>query len=313
MGKLGIMLAVVLIAVIIAGGLAYFLLFKSKSGGIVNITSVTLYVDPNRVTELKTPIEVHVGVHNSFPVNVDIKEGKLTLVIDELNLAKISIPSQEVKKGDNDIVLNTVIDNTLLDEFWYRHLSNGEKSNMTLNGYIVFDTPVDRLKIPVKYSKVIQTHMFPVEKELNKEYDLGIAGKIVVEKIRVNLADITPSETKLEASITIRNELKHIPLYVKGLVFRLELPDGTILGSGEQQSVKSIAAGETDTIVFNIVLDNSKIPILWYKHIRNREDTKIIIEAWLKVNVAGKNIELFKENPLKTTIEFKTNIFKYKS
>ena len=313
MRKIGIVLAVVLIIVIVAGGLIYFLSFKNRGSGVVNITSISLYVDPGQVTELETPIEVHVGVYNTFPVNVNIKEGKLSLTIAGLDLASIDIPGQEIRKGDNDIVLNTVIDNTLLDEFWYRHLSNGERSNMTLNGYIVFDTPVGGVKIPVRYSKVIQTHMFPVEKELNREYDLGVAGKIVVEKIEVTLANITPSETKLRASITIRNELKHIPLYVRGLVFRIKLPDDTILGSGEQQGTKSIAAGETDTIVFNIVLDNSKIPILWYKHIKNREDTKIIVETWLKVNVAGKNIELFRDNPLKTTIEFKTNIFKYKS
>lgn len=318
MGRLGLVLAIVVV-VIIAGGLAYYLVSKGGLGGAggvvkgaVNITGIELYVDPREVTEAKTPVEVHVGVNNSFPVSVKVKSGKLSLLINGLKLAEITVPSQEIRRGHNVVVLNAVIDNMLIDELWYHHLSRGEKSNMTLQGSLVFDTPIGGIEVPVSYSKPIETHMFPVEQELNREYDLGVMGKVVVEKVRVDLAGITPSETKLRVYLTIRNELKAIPLYVSGLVFQLKLSDGTILGRGEQEGVKSIAPGETDTLVFNVVLDNSKIPILWYKHVRNREDTKIIVEAWLKVEIAGKTIELFKEHPLTATIEFKTSMFKYK-
>ena len=317
MGKLALTILIVVIVALVAGGIAYYLMQKggisSITKGAVNITSIELYVNPEKVTEAQTPIEVHIGLRNSFPVNVKLGEGKLSLIVDDLKLVEINIPSQEIRKGSNTLVLNAIIDNTLIDEFWYNHLSRGEKSNITIQGYIAFKTPIGDIKLPVTHSRKLETSMFPVEKELNREYDLGPMGKVVIEKIRVDLVGVTPTKTDLKASITIRNELKTIPLYINGIVFRLKLGDGTILGTGQQEEAKAIAPGETDTITFNITLDNTKIPILWYKHIKNREHTKIIIEAWLKVKVAGKTIEIFKENPLTTTIEFKTNIFKYKT
>jgi LEA14-like dessication related protein len=87
---------------------------------------------------------------------------------------------------------------------------------------------------------------------------------------------------------------------------------GTNLCFGEQEKPKSIAPNEADTIVFDITVDNTKIPKLWVEHLRSEERTTINVKVWLKVDVAGRSIELFKEYPLTVSTELKTNIFKYK-
>jgi len=299
---------VVVIAVI--GGVTYYFLFR---GGVVNVTGVELWVDHERVTESSTPVEAHIGLDNSFPVSVKIEGGNLRVILSDLPLVNIEIPTQEVKSGSSVLIVKAVIDNTLLDDFWYRHLSGGERSDLSIEGSLRVLTPIGPLDIPVKYVSTVETRIFPVKQELNREYDAGLLGKVVVKEVTVELAEVTLSETRLKASLSIENKLKAIPLYVNWVVFDVRTGGGLVLGFGELEAPRSIAQGETDTVVFNIVLDNTKIPKLWVEHLRNGENTTIKIRIWLRVSILGNNIEIFKENPLTLTTEFKTSIFKYKT
>ena len=237
----------------------------------------------------------------------------MRVILSDLPLVNVEIPTQEVRSGSSVLVVKAVIDNTLLDDFWYRHLSGGERSNLSIEGSLRLSTPIGPLDIPVKYTSTVETRIFPVKQVLNREYDAGLLGKVVVKDVTVELTEVTPSETRLKASLSVENKLKAIPLYVNWIVFDVRTGKGLVLGSGELEAPKLIAPGETDTVVFNMVLDNTKIPKLWVEHLRNRENTTIEIRIWLRVSILGNNIEIFKENPLTLTTEFKTSIFKYKT
>jgi len=305
-------LVVIIIVAIIAGVVAYYFLFKGVRG-VVNVSGIELWVNPSEVTEAATPVEVHIHVNNSFPVGVKIDSGSLKIILSDLTLATVNIPAQEVRPGATTLLVNAILDNTLLDDFWYRHLSSEEKSDMSIEGSIKVSTPMGVLDIPVKYSSIIETRSFPIRQELNREYDAGILGKVIIRKLILELVEITPSETKLKASITIENSLKMIPLYINWIVFNVKTGGGVTLGIGEQEIPKLIAPGEVDTVVFYIVIDNSKIPKLWIEHLRNKEKTTINIEVWLRVKIAEISIEIFREHPLTASTEFETNIFKYKT
>jgi len=313
MRKLGkVLIAIMMIAVAI-GGLTYF--YFRKGGiisGTITLGSIDLYVCPEKVSETETPLEVAISINNSYPISIRIRGGDLKFLVDSLELASALIPNQTITQGPNILVANIILNNTLIDEFWYQHLSRVETSNISLEGSITFETPLGDVRVPVKYSATIKTNIFPIEQDLNREYDLVILGKVIARNIKVELNSVSPYETYLKISLTVENDLKIVPLYVRGLVFRIRTQGMTILGTGEQESVKVIAPGETDTIVFTTVIDNTKIPMLWYEHIKSKEKTTIYIEAWLRVEVAGTTIELFKESPLRVSTEFKTNIFKYK-
>jgi len=305
-------LVVLVIAAALVGGLTYYFLFKRGLRGALSVTGLELWVDPGAVTEASTPLEVHIGVNNSFPVSVKIGGGGLRIALCGLTLATVGIPAQEVKQGFTVLAANAVLDNTLLDEFWYCHLSSGEKSNVTVEGSIEVSTPVGPLRLPVKYLGVVETRVFPVERELNREYDAGVLGRVVLRKLAVELVEVTPSETRLRASITVENKLKAIPLYVNWIVFSVKTGGGLTLGTGEQETPKLIAPGEVDAVVFSIVIDNSKIPKLWVEHLKNKEKTSINIEVWLRINVAGRGIEVFREHPLVISTVLETSIFEYK-
>jgi len=303
-------IVVTVIVAIIIGVTAYFLSMGGPSG-IVKLTGVDLYIRPSDVSEVQTPIEIHLSVANSFPATVKVEGGNLAVLIGELRMGEVNIPEQDVKQGSATLVFKAILDNTLLDDFWYRHLSRGERSNVSIEGSVKVSTPVGGIELPVKASSLLETRLFPISQELNREYDAGILGKVVVKKMVVELIGVTPFETKLRSSIMVENGLK-TTLFVKGLIFKIETGGGTNLCFGEQEKPKSIAPNEADTIVFDITVDNTKIPKLWVEHLRNEERTTINVMVWLKVDVAGRSIELFKEYPLTVSTELKTNIFKYK-
>lgn len=309
-------LAVLIVIVVVVVGVAAYYFFTAGGGlekvkGNVKVTDVELYVDVGGVSEAETPIEAHIGLYNGFPVEVELAGGSLDVLLDGLKVAIANIPSQKIGQGENRLIVNIVLDNTLMDEVWYRHLRNNERSSLVVEGKIAFKTPIGDLEVPVSFTRNVSTNIFPVEKEVNREVDVGPGGKVVARKVKVELAEVTPSQTKLRAYVTVENELKIIPLYVNGIVFSVKLGDETVIAKGKQEQPVSIAPGEVDDIPFDIVIDNSKIPIAWYNHVKNHEETKVTVEVWLEVNVGGKTVELFKNNPLTIETTIKTSLFKY--
>jgi len=303
-------LVIFVIIALIAGAVAYYFIFRGLEGA-VSIAGVELYVKPSDVSEFQTPIEVHVNVENRFPAGVRIEGGNLVVMLSDLKIANVAVPAQDVGRGQTTLVVNAILDNTLLDDFWYRHLSHGERSNMSIEGSIIINTFIGSLKLPLSFSNIVETRVFPIIQELNREYEMAVLGKVIVRKVMVELIKVTPYETNLKATVTIENGLRVVPLYLSGLVFNLRTCGGILLGSGEQEIPKSIVPGEVDTVVFNVTINNSKIPKLWVEHVRNREKTMINLEVWLKIEVAGRKLEIFKEHPLTASTELRTSIFKY--
>jgi LEA14-like dessication related protein len=103
---------------------------------------VELWVDPEGVMESSTPIEAHVSIDDGFPVSVKIDSGALKIVLGGLVLVNVNTPSQDVKQGSSVLVVNAVLDNTLLDNFWYYHLSSGERSDLSIEGSLRVSTPI---------------------------------------------------------------------------------------------------------------------------------------------------------------------------
>ncbi|MEM1873919.1 MAG: hypothetical protein QXS85_06165 [Acidilobaceae archaeon] len=289
---------------IIAASLVFLYLHLRNA---VQVKSIDFYVNPELVTEAQTPIDIVIVVDAGIPVAVEVASD-LRIFADDLELARVSVPAQKVGRGLSELLAGVVLNNMLLDDVWYRHLARGESSDLRVEGGVRIGIAAFSVKIPVSYTHRVETRIFPFEKRLDREYDLQPFGKVVVRDVRIELKDVTQRETRLKAYVTIENELT-AQLYVKGLEFRLVTERGTVIAEGEQIGEALIARGERGTIDFEIVIDNTRIPKLWYEHIRNREKTTVIIEIWLRVEVMGVKARL---GPLMIPREVETNIFKYR-
>ena len=274
------------------------------SGGAIRVKEYKFHVDPREVTRDKTPVHVVLKLENTLP---DIQVGgKMSIEVDGLPIASINIPKQLIRHGESSLELLVTIENTLLDELWYRHLSQGEKSQLRVKGYL--EATRAGIKIPIDYSDEIETSIFPYKKDLDETIDLGVLGKIVVQELRAKLGKITPEKTWIDASLRVKNELK-TPLVVKGITFAIRLADGTTIAEGSQASPVTIARGEEDDIPFHVVIDNTKLPTIWYQHLKNNEKTVLVVNIWLEAEVAGKKVELLKKHPIEAEIVIETDLF----
>jgi len=77
LGRAVKLLIVLVVLAVVIGGVAYYFLSRGGLSGVVNVTGVELWVDPEMVTESSTPIEAYISVDNSFPVSVKIESGVL--------------------------------------------------------------------------------------------------------------------------------------------------------------------------------------------------------------------------------------------
>lgn len=112
---------------------------------------------------LRPPTEVVININNNYPISIKIKGGELKFIVDSLELVKVSVPSQVVSQGLNILTINAMLSNMLIDEFWHQHLSKAESSDISLEGSVIFETPVSDVVMPVKYTTTVKTNLFPIE------------------------------------------------------------------------------------------------------------------------------------------------------
>ncbi len=278
-------------------------------GGAVRIVEYSATVYPREVTEDETPIHLTLVVESELPVGTRVG-GELGLFFDGLKLASITIPEQSLDPGTNELEVTVILDNALLDEAWYRHLKNNEKSTLVIEGFI--EATKHRVKIPFKYTTRVSTSIFPYTVVVDKKYDLGALGTVTVEKAVVKLGEARLTETVFNVEVYVKNNLR-VPLVVKGIVFEAVLRDGTVIARGEQEEPQTIARGETGRLLFRVILDNGKIPLIWYKHLKNGEKTEVDLRIWLRGEVAGRQVELLEKNPVIVKIIVETSLFKHQS
>ncbi len=304
--------ACILAILIVLGLLVAFFVLAGGFRAAINVSSIELYVDTSTVSEEETPLEIHISVQNSLPFDVSILGGNISAHFAGLRILSIKVPGNHTIRGftTSTIILDARLNNSLVDDWWYRHLSMEECSQLALAGFLEIGSPAGSIILPVNYGSTIETSIFPLEIELNRVYDLSLLGEIAVKSIRIELVNVTRSETTLKATITIRNELV-VPLYVNGVVFTVKLSDNTVIGCGEQYVPAYIGSGGEGLLVFNFKLENNKLPHWWYLHVKNRERSTIRINTWLKLRIVGRTVELFRDSPLEVNMEIETSIFKY--
>jgi len=88
------------------------------------------------------------GIGSSLPATVKVKGGNLKVAVSDLKMVEVDIPAQEVGQGSTTLILNTFLDNALIDDFRYRHLSRGEKPHVSIEGGVRVGTPLNNAQAP---------------------------------------------------------------------------------------------------------------------------------------------------------------------
>lgn len=301
---------VVVVVLVVGGYVAY--VYYSTGGEPVKVEQVRLIVDPERVTEQVTPVKVEATIYNGFHLGIEIVGGSLEVYFNGVKAASVELPPQPISHGYNKLTANVEIENDALRDLIYSHLSQGEKSVIEVKGVATVSLgPITR-DVSINVKRDLETNAFPADVEIEKEYSVP-GGKIVVEKLYLDLAEVTRDYIVVEAELTVLNDTV-VPIYVGDLAYSVEhVESGVKLAEGRITERTLIAPGESDAIPFTVKIDLGSVKPVWVAHIKSMEESTVEINLWVSVDVAGEIIDLSKETPITIERKIKTSIFEYEA
>ncbi|MCE4611076.1 MAG: hypothetical protein F7B17_03800 [Desulfurococcales archaeon] len=300
-----ILIALLILGLAALGGYIYY-----KSGGEpFRVEGVTLYLDPDSVTPDSVPVLVVVDLVNNTGLSVRVDGGSIEVYLNDLKIAVTEIPTQDIKAGETEIEAEVTIDNKLLDELVYTHLSSGEASNLKVSGEVSLGLGPLTVPIPIKYSTSVETQIFPVTVEVGKSVDLGFLGSVVVESARIELAGVKPDMLDLTVYVKVRNDSR-IPVVIGALGFGIYHVEAEVdVAEGYVEGVNIVKPGESIEVPVPVTVDLTKIPQIAYHHLKNGERSTIRISIWISLDVEGKRVEVGREAPLFVERTVETSFF----
>ncbi|MDI6860226.1 MAG: LEA type 2 family protein, partial [Methanocellales archaeon] len=123
------------------------------------------------VTHDTTEISTNVVVYNPNPVSIPFKKITLELYMNELRMATGSTEEDmEIKaEQETSILLTSYFDNGKIPDWWVTHLKKGEKSDVKIEGGVVFDLgALGEFRFPFERTQMIETNLL---EKLNIEED----------------------------------------------------------------------------------------------------------------------------------------------
>ncbi len=305
------LLALVFIVIAVVGAYVAYV-YYSTDGEPVKVKEVTLVVDPGKVTEEVTPITVKAVVFNGFHLGVNIVGGNLEIYFNDVKAADVALPSQAIKHGDNLVTALVDLDNESLKDIIYTHLSQDEKSKIQIKGDVTIALGPIKKTINLDITRDFETNAFPSEIMLDKEYSVP-GGKVRVEKLELELAEVTRDYVAVNARLTVYNDTIE-PLYIGDLAYNVEhVESGVVLAEGRVTERALIEPKASEIIPFTVKVDLASVKPVWVAHIKNMEESTVKVNLWISVDIGGKTIDLTKDAPITIERKIKTSIFEYET
>lgn len=291
--KVGVV--VLVIAIIVAGiGVAFFT-------GILGTPSAGLkdHGDWGNVSQERTEVITTVWVNNPNPIGLKI--GSSTSVSYQLNLNGIAMANGEkagisIPSGNSTISISTYIQNSNIPPWWVAFIQNNETLEIRAesSAHIEAGPLTTTVDLPTQRKTALQDST-PVINALSQaaaaaegNYTKPMpTGDKVGYQIRRGWAEwgrVTNETTTVLFHFRVHNPSRRVPVPAvpDGLGMSVDMNNITMFrAQGDEFSPKnldgdsSIQPGETQEVVLEVQMDNSKIDDWFRSHVRKEEQTQI--------------------------------------
>ena len=255
-----------------------------------------------KVNQDYTEILTRITVNNPNPVPIPISAVETELYLNGIKMGSgKNVNSATIEPGESVIILSTKIENDRIPEWWVSHIKNGEKSRVTLKGYLVFDLKITKFKFPIEEESDIQTDIL---KSLSFTRDFGVGPAKVKLSLKSSWGDVSSTTTQIIHTATFTNPNPFpIPLMTTDYTITL---NGIEVGRGEIGSTVIKPNGKT-TVTFATYIDNEKLKEWWVSHIKNGEKTIIRMNLSPEFEILGQK---FTVPVINVESEFHTSILR---
>ncbi len=312
MGAISKIAGVIILVLVSLIGYAGYIYVKTD-GEPVTIHGIKLIVDPGQVQRNQIPVEVQVYYENKAGLGLTVKGGNLTVNVNGIPLIHVTIPEERIESGNGTFALETILDNTLLGEAVARHLENGEKSKIIMEGSVSIALPLigKPISLPVNLDFTAPSNIFPYTDTGEKILvDAGPLGRVYVTNVTIDFSRAEGDTLVFPVYITIVNELKN-PIIIPQVGYQAAMNE-TKLAEGETETRLELGPGETGVLEATVNLTQDSIEEFLYMHILNKESSTIQLDLWIKLEVPGTGVDIGKVYHITQEIKVETNIFEYK-
>lgn len=286
-----------IIAIIMA-----FLLAGCSSVGKPEIKKIT-YKWGN-VNESTTEILVNVDVVNPNPFPIPLKDIVMNIYMNGIKMGEgHAIKAEIPANSESTLVIAILLDNNKIPEWWVSHIRNGEKTDMDIKGYLVFDLKVFDFKFPIEFSNPIKTDILS-SVSLSKPETISVDGlaSIEIRSVKSHWGNVNNKWTEIITIADIYNP-NSFPIPVISFDYTIKM-NGILVGDGSEDLNAVIPPKSDSKLTLITKIKNDKLKDWWVTHIKNGEKTTVEIDIMPKVKVAGKKISF---TLTKQTFEIRTS------
>lgn len=255
------------------------------------------------ITDKTTEIVTSIVVYNPNPVPVPIKSIQVEVYMNGIKMGegKNIGPAELKPSGDTIIKLSTKIDNTKIPEWWVSHLKNGEITEFSLKGNIVFDLKVIEFSWPFEQNDEFHTDILSEMKFDNLPLDIGPIQ--LYASMFSRWGSITDEKTEIVHEITFHNP-NVFPIPVTRMDYEIWM-NNIKIGKGTTNNPAWLAPKSDTKLVFKTEIDNTKLDDWWLTHLQRGEKSTVRTEIMPVIEVMGQK---FRFTLLKAEDEITTNL-----
>lgn len=273
---------VVVLALLIGAGLATGVL-GAPSAGVADVG------DWGEVTEERTEIVTTLWVDNPNPVGVSVGSGlraDYEIYMNDVRIAEGHKRGVDVESGNNTVPLRTYVDNDEIQSWWVEYVRANETIHLSAEGTATVDAGFGSADVqfpPVE--RTMQDESAPVAEALSGAASQaeGSYGPYEVERGYAEWGPVNRSTTTALMIYEIRNTGPvAIPAVPDGFEVDVRMNDVEMFEGGtgamtarDLDDDATIPPGETQTVVFEVRMDNDRIDDWFRSHVRNDESTHV--------------------------------------
>lgn len=283
-------------------------------------------VDDERIEVITT-----VWVDNPNPVGGGNADVEYDVSLQGVRLAEGTGTDVSVPTGRSTQNFSTDLFYNRLPEWWYRHLTNDEVSDVRANATV--HTSVGPLSASPSgsYQDTVDTDIegaldrgfsefegtySGTEADVRTPDGTAIQPTVEVREVSTEWGEVTRSETEILVTAEIHNPNAY-PIPTPGFTGYLALNDIRVADwdAGEVSlrdapDDATIPAGETEQRTFVVVMDNQNVPEWFATHVERGEQTDVEVAGQLAMEISGSEITIPQaENGVSCEFFLTTSIF----
>ncbi|WP_135820004.1 LEA type 2 family protein [Halostella litorea] len=250
--------------------------------GVVGVPTVeSVDNEFGEVNDTTTVVVTDLTVHNPNPVGTGFLDASATYTVrmNDVRMAEGEKRNLNVRPGENEIRLETYMDNRRIPDWWVSHIRNGERTEVAIDARI--RSGIVGRSVPVEQTQSINTSMIArfnstETREIDGDSPVLSDPMLYVNETRGSWGNVTEAETPVNTAFVAYNP-KRVPYTVTQIRYEITM-NGVTVGEGTSDREYVIEPGTSEEIATRTAIQNDRLDDWWVTHLRNDERTELRIE-----------------------------------